>query len=596
MKQSLLKSLWLTVLLLCCSYTVSAAISLHKLAKFNYADGQYRQALTWLDNQEDSELKAKTLVKLGLFDEASLVFEKLATTIAMREQAVFWLNQAARHFYSGEVDMAKTALLRVSAPLSKDIAPQFYYLSARLALLASDFTKFHQQQANIPANSVLNDYLAHHFILSKIKRQKLSVDDLQRHPIRKIPASSALTALSERTLLAMGLAFVEQGDNAAAISAFEQIRLQSPFIESALLGYGWALNNTQQFSKAHQVFVMIEQKNPTFYFDENALRGYAFAKQRLGHLAGANQLLESGLIAFTKEKNELIQLSQRFAFNGACLKALVVKASAANCHSATSELVELLASNSVALAKDQLSDIASLQDDYTAQLSELKVHHSRLLERKNRVNKRLEQLPLADVLSFIEQLSSQRDTLASAINTALEKRDTHFFLSEKYLKQQETIDKLYKEMVLLKRAGLINVDSQRRVDFMQRTLWWHSKSNFAKNSNSTKTLLEQLDKQITQLRGMHSEFVQYAAVVNDIDEDLSRIEALTLELKQQQQFAKQLNEQVMQSLSNQFVEHVAGRLKALEKSIINTKLSRLKIQDSSYQKQQALASRGVSND
>lgn len=592
-KQGLLKRSLSCLLMLCCFQSATAAISQHKLAQFDYSQGQYRQALIWLDDQNDSELKAKTLLKLGLLDEASLVFANLATTPT---QDQFWLKQAARHFYSAQYHLAKSDLSRISMPLSDVLKQQFHYLSARLALLNGDMSEFNEQRSRLGNSSGLSDYLTHYSILSLIEQQKLREDDLQRVLAAKPPTSPAKQALLERTLLAMGLNFIEQGADKSAITAFEKIRLQSSFIQPALLGFGWALNNTKQFAKAHQVFAILAQDNPAFHVDDSALRGYAYAKQQLGDIAGANMLLERGLTAYIQESRELAELSNRFAFDGVCLATAITDNLSENCTSATSELMDILASNRMSLAQEQLQQITELEQDYNAQLEELTMHQERLLERKQRVNKRVKQLPLAQVLSLIEQLTAQRNVFADAINTAMEKRDTHFFLSEKYLQQQQDINKLYKEMVLLKRAGLKNIDSQRRVDFMQRTLWWHSKSNFAKNSGSTNELLTLLDQEIGQLRNMHKQFVEYVATVNDIDTELTRIANIRAQVKQQQLLAQSLNDEVMKSLSKLFVEHLANRSKALQQSVINTKLSRLKIQDNSYQKQLASGVVGALHD
>jgi len=566
----------------------NATASEHRVAKFHYTQAQYRQALSWLAGLPRSELQAKTLVKLGLFEEARVIFNALPQQNAESARADFWLNQAARHFYNAQVDQAKSDLSRLTIPLFPRLKSQYYYLKARLALLDDDLSSFYVYRETLQQGSVLRHYLEHHFIVLQIENKRLQMAHVDEYLVQSSATSSSMRALFERTWLAIGLDFVEQGDSVAAIAAFEKITLTSPFIESALLGYGWALNENEQFSKAHQVFSLLAQKDPQFYVQQRALRGFAFSKERTGDWLGANELLEQGLVAYSQEKIALAQLSQRFAVDGPCLNLAIVAQWSAQCHTPTSELLTMLANHNMVSTREQLLELASLEQDYREQLAALSMHQERLVERKQRVNKRLNVLPLAQVLSLIEQLNVQRDTLNSAMEHAIGRRNTHFFMPEKYIKQQEALDGLYREMVLLKRAGLGNRDSQRRADFIQRTIWWHSKSNYTKNKNSAEQSLASLNQQIVELGNMHQDFVNYAALVNDIDGDLGAIANLKRQLQQQQQIASQLAKDVTQRLSLQFINHLASRQHALKQAVINTKLSRLKLQDNSYQKQLTL--------
>lgn len=571
------------ILLFSVAHVVTASSFEEKLAKFHFDQGQYRQALLWLAEQEDSALKARTLVKLGLFDEASLVFEHLDKIQHQGATDRFWLNQAAREFYSAQYGLASKSLARISGQLTPLLQPQYNYLNARLALLDNDLKTFDRYRHQLTLKSALADYLSHHWLLHKIKHKTLTKSDLTQYVHLGGVPSPAMQSLAERTYVAMGLAYIDMGEQRAAIRAFEQIRLTSPFLKEALRGYGWALINTGQYARAHQMFTMLAQHNPTFYFEQDVVRGYAFAKQKLEDFAGAYQLLERGISAYALEHDNLISLQSRFRVDGSCLSAFVGANELTDCHTPTSHLMPLLASNKIAQIAEQLRTVDELSSDYHDKLVDIDMHHARLLERQTRVNQRVAQQPMEQVITLIDEVTVQRNILAALIAQAKASKDSHFFLAEKYLKQQAYLNQLYQEVVLLKRAGLKNDGSERRVEFMQRALWWHSKSNFISNSKTTENELAQLDDLLALLRTMHKNFVEYVAMVNNIDSALTHLAKLKLQYQQQQQQAKEVKTQLTSNLAQHFISHLEQRISALKQAELQTKLSRLKLLDFNYQ-------------
>jgi len=558
----------------------------HDLAKFSYSDGQYRQSLLWLDQQPDSELKAKALLKLGLFDEARLIFNTLSVSDASTAQSTFWLEQAAIHFYSGQYQAAEQDLAHDLSALDGDSLAKYFYFRARFALINDDLSAFTAHRESLDNTSELQSFLAHHLIIYKINNHVLVAQDFADYHA-SLALYSGSMVLADRTFLAMGHAFQAQDNIRSAILAYDNVRPNSPFIHQALLGVGWALNDNAQFDLALEKFKQLQSIAPQFSANDDAVRGIAFAMQNLGNTLGAFNQLEQGLKGYADTREALTRLTPKYGVDGECLRLAISHRLPASCQSATSDLMALVASHRLTQARLQLSDLDALAQDHSTQLGELSIHRERLLERKMRVNQRVEQLPLATILAVIEQLTVERNAIQDTIDVAIVKNDTHWFLSGKYLIQQQAVDRLYTEMVALKRAGLRNIDSQRRVNFMQRTLWWHSKSNFAKNRASVDALLASLNQQIAQLEAIYQRFDHYVAVVNDIDDDLTRISALEQEYHLQQQALPALELAITTELSAVFVAHLNRKMSLLDDAVVNTKLSRIKLLDTRYRQQLA---------
>lgn len=559
------------------------------VAQFHFQQAQYRQALTWLSDRPDSKLKARTLLKLGLFDEARLMFEALPLSTRVGDKspqngALFWFIQASRAFYVGDQTLAREALANIRQPLPEQYQQQANYLNARLALLAGDKELFEQYRRDIAPNSPLAVYLSHHAILAKIDDKQLNNRDLSRHLAMSVPTSEALNALYHRTLLAMAQAFILENKNDLAIAALTPIK-RSPSLNSEVkVSLGWALNNTKQYQRAREVFAALFSNRSHHLLDGNAVRGYAYALAQLDSADKAVAVLQQSITAYQQELMVMSSLPSRYQQGHHCLANALSGNDQASCYSQASGLEQFLSEQSVALVRQQRSLLDGIAQDHLASLAQLAMHKERLLARQSKANQTIATFPLPTINTTLSQLKSDRNKLSSDIEQAALSRNSYFFLPQRYRKQQHEIDKLHTEVILLKRAGLGNAESELRVEFMQRTIWWHGKSKLSANIAQTKQQLAQLDHSIMQLSELYAAFSDYEQEVNEIDDELARIAKLEHEVIEQQQELLLVENQLEQQLSESLRQYLNQRHASMSRAMVDIKLALVKIQDVVYQR------------
>jgi hypothetical protein len=89
-------------------------------------------------------------------------------------------------------------------------------------------------------------------------------------------------ALLDKTYTALGYSYLLEKSYSAAISEFTRVRLDSPQAHRALLGYGWAALEQEQYAEAIKPWQVLQQRSLVYPEVQEALLALPFAYEKLG--------------------------------------------------------------------------------------------------------------------------------------------------------------------------------------------------------------------------------------------------------------------------------------------------------------------------
>ncbi|NMP16534.1 tetratricopeptide repeat protein [Thalassotalea sp. Y01] len=255
----------------------------------------------------------------------------------------------AKAFYKkGQFNQARQALNKVGAELAKEHRDAYHFLNAQMFLKEGNVPSALTAKDNIRPDSIYHRYLAFNYAMSYIGAEDtlgdvasneniiqalqsvvdltpVAIDESESEELADIEITDELEAIIDRSYLALGYLYLEQGENQAAMTAFENVAQQGLDSESALLGYGWAKANNEEYETAVLIWQNLASRNNNSVFAQEARLavGYGFEKMHDKRRAFAAYQQASDDFSAQKQvvDNEIAKLSSD---NKAYIESLMV--------------------------------------------------------------------------------------------------------------------------------------------------------------------------------------------------------------------------------------------------------------------------------
>lgn len=235
-------------------------------------------------------LRGGMSLSYGMSHQAEKIFSQLLTTLGTEEQknrAWFYLGKL---FYSrGEYDAAKQALSQLNeSSLARPVRDESIYLSASILRRNGEHDLADEIIQQLPRDSVWIAY----YQFNKGAAQTVAGDWQQGvetfKSIKDLSAQhSEALLLKDRAAIASGFAYLGAKQWDQAIGDFKSVRLDSPLVERALLGYGWAHAQNEDYEKALAPWQALGKRSVFNAEVQESLLAIPFAYEKLEAQASA---------------------------------------------------------------------------------------------------------------------------------------------------------------------------------------------------------------------------------------------------------------------------------------------------------------------
>ncbi|MBV1880846.1 MAG: tetratricopeptide repeat protein [Pseudomonadales bacterium] len=245
---------------------------------------------TLTKHKDHAELLLGSLyVSYGLIDEAESIFNRLidrTTEKESRDQAWFYL--AALHYQRGNYDRTNHILNQQLKNLSRNLENERKILNAILLMRDKNFSQAVKELSAIPRTSRLNIYAKYNMAVAFASLGKGVKSTKLFDAILELPREDVeISALKDKSALALGINFLRQDKFDSAILTLNDIRLDSPFANPALFALGWAHLSKENYEKALTPWSELKQRDSIDRSVQEVYLHIPFVYEQLGALKTA---------------------------------------------------------------------------------------------------------------------------------------------------------------------------------------------------------------------------------------------------------------------------------------------------------------------
>ncbi|MDE2250072.1 MAG: hypothetical protein KGL25_01520, partial [Gammaproteobacteria bacterium] len=285
---------------------------------FHFYAGDDFEALTRLEayehwhrmphNEQDAALLAGGLyLSLGMHNEAGKRFASLLTDkvpAAVRNRA--WLYLAKVWYARGYYDRSEQSLGNISGELAPELEAERQHLLVNVLMLQGRFEEASARLAHWQGPPDWMAFARFNLGVALVRQNRLAEADpvLTAVGTSDMPGSE-MAALRDKANLALGYAWLQANNPAAARTALERVRLSGPYSTRALLGMGWAEAAQGQYREALAPWTELHDRNLLDAAVQESYLAVPYAYGKLNANAQAAQFYEAAIKSFDDEAQQI---------------------------------------------------------------------------------------------------------------------------------------------------------------------------------------------------------------------------------------------------------------------------------------------------
>jgi len=438
----------------------------------------------------------------GQHAHAEEIFERLLAgnaRPAVRDRAWFYLGKL--RYQRGLYPEALAALGRVGPELPESLAAELPMLVAQSWMAQGEFARAQQVLASWEAPDSWLAYARYNLGVALVRLGRMTEGAALLDRVGSMAtAGSEQKSLRDKANLALGYAWLQAGDAAAARPVLQRVRLRGPFASKALLGAGWAEAAGENYSAALVPWLELMDRDLLDSAVQESFLAVPYALGRLAAHGSAVERYERALGTFDAEIARLDAAISR-ARSGALIPALLADDDAALSRwywrlqavpdsSDSRYLYHLLADHSFQESFKNYRDLAALSrnlDDWQERLAA----YTDMVEA--RAGAYRERLPATQArLSGVDvrALQQRRDALAARLTAAAPTRDVVALATEAERDQWQRLQAIGALPALQDPA---NADARLRHRLLSGVLAWDLDREFKLRAWRAQRGLRELD-------------------------------------------------------------------------------------------------------
>ena len=276
-------------------------------------------------HQEDAQLLIGGLyLALGMHNEAGQRFEALLKDpVPSGVRNVAWFYLAQVWYARGYLDKAAAALARINGRMSPDLEAQKELLLGNVLIHQGKYDEAIRLLSAWRGTRIWSVYARFNLGVALVRSGRLADADSFLTAVGTVPGTTEeMLALKDRSNLAIGFAYLQQGEPAKALPALERVRLNGPYSNKALLGTGWAEASLGDYQAALSPWLELRNRSLLDAAVQESYLAVPYAFGKLNANAQSAQYYETAVESFTAENGRLDDAIQRIE-QGDMLKSVL---------------------------------------------------------------------------------------------------------------------------------------------------------------------------------------------------------------------------------------------------------------------------------
>lgn len=260
------------------------------------------------DHIDESELLLGGLyLSYGHHLRAAEIFEELLADNVnpdIRDRTWFFLAKIWQQ--RGYLAESARALEHIEGRLPKSMEAERYMLQAQILIDGGQHDQAITLLQDWSDKTEWSSYARFNLAVAMVRSGQVNngaviLDDLGRIE----PFNEELSSLRDKANLALGYAYLQDGQPLAAKSPLQRVRLEGPFSNKALLGVGWADAEVEDYSRAIVPWMELKDRNLLDPAVQESMLAIPYAMAKLDSISQAADHYLNAIEAFFEESNRI---------------------------------------------------------------------------------------------------------------------------------------------------------------------------------------------------------------------------------------------------------------------------------------------------
>lgn len=257
---------------------------------------------------EEAELLLGGLyLSYGHHLRAAEIFERLlADSVDQEIRDRTWFFLAKIWHQRGYLAEAQVALGKIETELPEAIEYERHMLQAQILIDRGEHERAIALLEDWPGNSVWSNYAQFNLGVAMVRSGQVTdaariLEDIGRMD----PYNEETSSLRDKANLALGYAYLQDGQPLAAKTPLQRVRLEGPFSNKALLGVGWADAEVQNYQRALVPWMELRGRDLLDPAVQESMLAIPFAMAKLEAISQAADHYLNAVEAFYEETTRI---------------------------------------------------------------------------------------------------------------------------------------------------------------------------------------------------------------------------------------------------------------------------------------------------